>query len=100
MMRQVGSCSGIENYSMHMDGRQRGTAPNTLLDYFPEDFVLVVDESHVAVPQVGGMYEGDMSRKRNLDRKSDVEGKSGSVRGALGGGGRVKKKKRETKYKQ
>src|SRR3546814_305440 len=66
MMRQVGSCSGIENYSMHMDGRQRGTAPNTLLDYFPEDFVLVVDESHVAVPQVGGMYEGDMSRKRNL----------------------------------
>ncbi len=66
MMRQVGSCSGIENYSMHMDGRSRGSAPNTLLDYFPEDFLLVVDESHVAVPQVGGMYEGDMSRKRNL----------------------------------
>ncbi len=66
MMRQVGSCSGIENYSMHMDGRTRGTAPNTLLDYFPEDFLLVVDESHVAVPQIGGMYEGDMSRKRNL----------------------------------
>ncbi|TIC83882.1 excinuclease ABC subunit UvrB [Nocardioides sp. GY 10113] len=66
MMRQVGSCSGIENYSMHMDGRGRGTAPNTLLDYFPEDFVLVIDESHVTVPQVGGMYEGDMSRKRNL----------------------------------
>ncbi len=66
MMRQVGSCSGIENYSMHMDGRDRGSAPNTLLDYFPEDFVLVVDESHVAVPQIGGMYEGDMSRKRNL----------------------------------
>ncbi|WZH53558.1 MAG: excinuclease ABC subunit UvrB [Nocardioides alkalitolerans] len=66
MMRQVGSCSGIENYSMHMDGRARGTAPNTLLDYFPEDFLLVVDESHVAVPQIGGMYEGDMSRKRNL----------------------------------
>ncbi len=66
MMRQVGSCSGIENYSMHMDGRSRGTAPNTLLDYFPEDFVLVVDESHVAVPQIGGMFEGDMSRKRNL----------------------------------
>lgn len=66
MMRQVGSCSGIENYSMHMDGRRPGSAPNTLLDYFPEDFVLVVDESHVAVPQVGGMYEGDMSRKRNL----------------------------------
>jgi excinuclease ABC subunit B len=66
MMRQVGSCSGIENYSMHIDGRARGTAPNCLLDYFPEDFVLVVDESHVAVPQIGGMYEGDMSRKRNL----------------------------------
>lgn len=66
MMRQVGSCSGIENYSMHMDGRVRGSAPNCLLDYFPEDFVLVVDESHVAVPQIGGMYEGDMSRKRNL----------------------------------
>ncbi len=66
MMRQVGSCSGIENYSMHMDGRSPGSAPNTLLDYFAEDYVLVVDESHVAVPQIGGMYEGDMSRKRNL----------------------------------
>ncbi|RNL79558.1 excinuclease ABC subunit UvrB [Nocardioides marmorisolisilvae] len=66
MMRQVGSCAGIENYSMHIDGRTRGSAPNCLLDYFPEDFVLVVDESHVAVPQIGGMYEGDMSRKRNL----------------------------------
>src|SRR6187200_3295909 len=66
MMRQVGSCAGIENYSMHIDGRDYGTPPNCLLDYFPEDFVLVIDESHVAVPQVGGMYEGDMSRKRNL----------------------------------
>ncbi len=66
MMRQVGSCAGIENYSMHIDGRERGSAPNCLLDYFPEDFLLVVDESHVAVPQIGGMYEGDMSRKRNL----------------------------------
>jgi excinuclease ABC subunit B len=66
MMRQVGSCSGIENYSMHIDGRERGSAPNCLLDYFPEDYLLVVDESHVAVPQIGGMYEGDMSRKRNL----------------------------------
>jgi excinuclease ABC subunit B len=66
MMRQVGSCAGIENYSMHIDGRSRGSAPNCLLDYFPEDFVLVVDESHVAIPQIGGMYEGDMSRKRNL----------------------------------
>jgi len=66
MMRQVGSCSGIENYSMHIDGRSPGSAPNCLLDYFPEDLLLVVDESHVAVPQIGGMYEGDMSRKRNL----------------------------------
>jgi excinuclease ABC subunit B len=66
MMRQVGSCSGIENYSMHIDGRAPGSAPNCLLDYFPEDFLLVIDESHVAVPQIGGMYEGDMSRKRNL----------------------------------
>jgi excinuclease ABC subunit B len=66
MMRQVGSCAGIENYSMHIDGRSRGSAPNCLLDYFPEDFVLVIDESHVTVPQIGGMYEGDMSRKRNL----------------------------------
>ncbi len=66
MMRQVGSCSGIENYSMHIDGRLPGSAANCLLDYFPEDFLLVIDESHVAVPQIGGMYEGDMSRKRNL----------------------------------
>ncbi|SDU94595.1 Excinuclease ABC subunit B [Microlunatus sagamiharensis] len=66
MMRQIGTCSGIENYSRHMDGRGPGTAPNTLLDYFPEDFLLVVDESHVTVPQIGGMYEGDMSRKRTL----------------------------------
>ncbi|WP_029253345.1 excinuclease ABC subunit UvrB [Paraoerskovia marina] len=66
MMRQVGSCAGIENYSRHIDGRERGTAPNTLLDYFPEDFLLVVDESHVTVPQIGAMFEGDMSRKRSL----------------------------------
>ncbi|QDO88857.1 excinuclease ABC subunit UvrB [Ornithinimicrobium ciconiae] len=66
MMRQIGSCSGIENYSLHIDGRQRGTAPNCLLDYFPEDFLLVIDESHVTVPQIGAMYEGDMSRKRTL----------------------------------
>jgi excinuclease ABC subunit B len=66
MMRQIGTCSGIENYSMHIDGRSPGSAPNCLLDYFPEDFLLVVDESHVTVPQIGGMYEGDMSRKRNL----------------------------------
>src|SRR5262245_38635003 len=66
MMRQVGFCSGIENYSRHIDHRGAGTAPATLLDYFPEDFLLVIDESHVTVPQVGGMYEGDISRKRNL----------------------------------
>jgi excinuclease ABC subunit B len=66
MMKQVGFCSGIENYSRHIDGRAAGTAPATLLDYFPEDFLLVIDESHVTVPQIGGMYEGDMSRKRNL----------------------------------
>src|SRR6201992_988827 len=66
MMRQVGFCSGIENYSRHIDGRGPGSPPATLLDYFPEDFLLVIDESHVTVPQIGGMYEGDMSRKRNL----------------------------------
>src|SRR5580692_7770004 len=66
MMRQVGSCSGIENYSRHIDGREQGSPPNTLLDYFPEDFVLVVDESHNTVPQIGAMYEGDVSRKRVL----------------------------------
>ena len=66
MMRQVGTCAGIENYSRHIDGRAPGSAPNTLLDYFPEDFLLVIDESHVTVPQIGAMYEGDMSRKRVL----------------------------------
>jgi len=66
MMRQVGFCSGIENYSRHIDGRAQGTPPHTLLDYFPDDFLLVIDESHVTVPQIGGMYEGDMSRKRTL----------------------------------
>ncbi|EWM12468.1 excinuclease ABC subunit B [Kutzneria sp. 744] len=66
MMRQVGFCSGIENYSRHIDGRGAGTAPATLIDYFPEDFLLVIDESHNTVPQIGGMYEGDASRKRNL----------------------------------
>jgi excinuclease ABC subunit B len=66
MMRQVGFCNGIENYSRHIDGRSAGTAPHTLLDYFPDDFLLVIDESHVTVPQIGGMYEGDMSRKRTL----------------------------------
>ena len=66
MMRQVGTCAGIENYSLHIDGRERGSAPNCLLDYFPEDFLLVIDESHVTVPQIGGMYEGDASRKRTL----------------------------------
>jgi excinuclease ABC subunit B len=66
MLRQIGSCSGIENYSLHIDGRAPGSPPNTLLDYFPEDFLLVIDESHVTVPQIGAMYEGDVSRKRVL----------------------------------
>ncbi|MDP4013677.1 MAG: excinuclease ABC subunit UvrB [Candidatus Nanopelagicales bacterium] len=66
MMRQIGSCAGIENYSRHIDGRAPGTPPNCLLDYFPDDFLLVIDESHVTVPQIGAMYEGDRSRKRTL----------------------------------
>lgn len=66
MLRQIGMCAGIENYSLHIDGRQPGEPPHTLLDYFPEDFLLVIDESHVTVPQIGGMFEGDMSRKRTL----------------------------------
>ncbi|MED7949160.1 excinuclease ABC subunit UvrB [Streptomyces sp. BE303] len=66
MLRQIGTCSGVENYSMHFDGREPGSPPNTLLDYFPDDFLLVIDESHVTVPQIGAMYEGDASRKRTL----------------------------------
>ncbi|MFD1200901.1 excinuclease ABC subunit UvrB [Leucobacter albus] len=66
MMEQIGFCSGIENYSMHMDGRKPGEAPHCLLDYFPDDFLVVIDESHVTVPQIGAMYEGDSSRKRTL----------------------------------
>ncbi|HEX6076899.1 MAG TPA: excinuclease ABC subunit UvrB [Micromonosporaceae bacterium] len=66
MMRQVGFCSGIENYSRHIDGREPGSPPHCLLDYFPDDFLIVIDESHVTVPQIGGMYEGDASRKRAL----------------------------------
>lgn len=66
MMEQIGFCTGIENYSMHIDGRQPGQPPNTLLDYFPDDFVVIIDESHVTVPQIGAMYEGDASRKRTL----------------------------------
>ncbi|PZP16919.1 MAG: excinuclease ABC subunit B [Brachybacterium faecium] len=66
MLRQTGSTNGVENYSRHLDGRAPGTAPNTLLDYFPEDFLLVIDESHVTVPQIGAMFEGDRSRKRTL----------------------------------
>ncbi|QPZ39961.1 excinuclease ABC subunit UvrB [Paramicrobacterium chengjingii] len=66
MMEQIGFCSGIENYSRHIDGRQPGEAPNCLLDYFPDDFLVVIDESHVTVPQIGAMYEGDASRKRTL----------------------------------
>ena len=66
MMKQLGFCSGIENYSRHLDGRAEGSAPNCLLDYFPEDFLVVIDESHVTVPQIGAMHEGDAARKRTL----------------------------------
>jgi len=66
MMLQLGFCSGIENYSRHIDGRSQGSPPNCLLDYFPEDFLCVIDESHITVPQIGAMYEGDASRKRTL----------------------------------
>ncbi|TFC96966.1 MULTISPECIES: excinuclease ABC subunit UvrB [Cryobacterium] len=66
MMEQIGFCSGIENYSRHIDARQPGEAPHCLLDYFPDDFLMVIDESHVTVPQIGAMYEGDSSRKRTL----------------------------------
>ena len=66
MMEQMGFCNGIENYSRHIDGRAAGSAPHCLLDYFPDDFLLIIDESHVTVPQIGSMYEGDMSRKRTL----------------------------------
>ena len=66
MMEQLGFCSGIENYSRHLDGREPGSPPNCLLDYFPEDFLVVIDESHVTVPQIGAMYEGDAARKRTL----------------------------------
>jgi excinuclease ABC subunit B len=66
MLREVGFCSGIENYSRHIDGREPGERPNTLIDYFPDDFLIVLDESHVTVPQLNGMYEGDVSRKKTL----------------------------------
>ncbi|TFD45659.1 excinuclease ABC subunit UvrB [Cryobacterium frigoriphilum] len=66
MMEQIGFCSGIENYSRHIDAREPGEAPHCLLDYFPDDFLMVIDESHVTVPQIGAMYEGDSSRKRTL----------------------------------
>ena len=66
MLRETGMCNGIENYSRYMDGRNEGEAPFTLLNYFPEDYVVFVDESHVSVPQVGGMFKGDRSRKETL----------------------------------
>lgn len=66
MLKEIGSCSGVENYSRQIDGRGPGTPPHTLLDYFPDDFLLIIDESHVTVPQIGAMFEGDMSRKRTL----------------------------------
>ena len=66
MMREVGYCSGIENYSRHLSGRAAGSTPHTLIDYFPEDFLIIVDESHITVPQIRGMYNGDRARKTTL----------------------------------
>lgn len=66
MMQELGYCTGIENYSRHLDGRKEGDPPATLLDYFPDDFVLFADESHISIPQVGGMFKGDRSRKTTL----------------------------------
>lgn len=66
MLQEIGFCSGVENYSVHLSGRERGSRPYTLIDYFPDDFLIIVDESHVTVPQIGAMYEGDRSRKQNL----------------------------------
>ena len=66
MMRELGFCNGIENYSRILDGRPAGSAPHTLLDYFPSDYIVFVDESHQTIPQIGGMYEGDRSRKQTL----------------------------------
>ena len=66
MMRETGFCSGIENYSRHLAGLAPGQPPNTLMDYFPDDFIIMIDESHKTVPQIGGMYHGDQSRKRTL----------------------------------
>ena len=66
MLQEIGFCSGIENYSAHLSGRERGSRPYTLIDYFPDDFLIIVDESHVTIPQIGAMYEGDRSRKQNL----------------------------------
>ncbi|NMA87016.1 MAG: excinuclease ABC subunit UvrB [Tissierellia bacterium] len=66
MLKEMGFCQGIENYSRHLSGRPAGSRPYTLIDYFPEDFLIIIDESHVTIPQIGGMYEGDKSRKTNL----------------------------------
>ena len=86
MMRQIGTCSGIENYSRHTRRPHGRSAPNCLLDYFPEDFLLVLDESHVTVPQIGGMYEGDMSRKRTLvEHGFRLPQRDGQPAAALGG---------------
>ena len=68
MLREIGFCQGIENYSRHISGRKKGSAPYTLIDYFPDDFLLIVDESHVTLPQVRGMYNGDRARKESLVR--------------------------------
>ncbi len=66
LMREIGYCKGIENYSLYLSGRKKGEPPYTLIDYFPDDFLLVIDESHVTIPQLRAMYGGDFSRKKNL----------------------------------
>ncbi len=66
MLQEMGYCTGIENYSMHLSGRKWGETPHTLIKYFPDDFLTIIDESHVTVPQIGGMYAGDRARKDNL----------------------------------
>src|SRR3546814_6753454 len=73
MLQQLGFCSGIENYSRHLDGRGPGDPPHTLLDFFPDDFLMVIDESHATVPQIGAMYEGDASRKRSEEHTSELQ---------------------------
>src|SRR3546814_12527814 len=86
MIREIGYCNGIENYSRYLSGRNPGEPPPCLFDYLPPDALVVLDESHVTVPQIGAMYTGDRSRKETLDRKSVGSGKGVAVGGDIGGG--------------